>query len=790
MPLHFPGAWRLLDHGGLTMSHPATTHSLIFLVASLLMHLPTHAQGTYTNAVGGFAFEYDALKYSPRVGWDETFFSLDGTGRIHVEGESYRINPVNNWVYTYPPHCTRSDSVRVVGIYNARSGCSSDGDSGSTRGEGPDSVSTFTNAYGLTVFRFRLTYIETTNGNEKRSLTSPYYVVDISKGTWTRGLLISVSPGEYTTPEQEKELENIVKTVTAIESIPRVVMPKHTGKVEIGQWEQLPGPLGGRASHLVSHKRRLFTIVNQHLFVTSDNGVTWARGLSEFGNARVAALCSFQNRVIVASYEKGILMSTDDGVSWALADSTLKKDVVDNFLTVGDKVYAATSQGMLVSNDGRVWKRMGERLKAYVHLVAVQGATLVVGDSYGRLHISIDSGTTWNPTGEGVVIGVAQAFLLKGSSILACTNNGIFISPDRGKTWRLSNEGIGKTAVLALYEIESSMLVGTGKGLFKSNDGGQNWELTGVGISGRQVTSLAALGSSLFAGTDRGVYVSTDNGASWNATTPTRSFPSINALAVDDSTIFAGTDEGLFVSDDNGGAWKAIDPGLRNKYVRTLAVDRQGLVVGTFTDLFCTTNRGTKWTSLIDALRMSSCGSFLRWGNRWFAGTTDGVAVSLDSGKSWVPPDSLMNDAQVYALALAGGNLVAGTSKGAYVSRNKGNSWSWKSGVPSIDFLATKGDLIFAATWGGAFRSDDQGEHWTKINSGLQHIVTNRLAVDGNVVYASGPWGGVSRSRDDGEEWTQVFKTPEYDVVTSLAVNAHYLYAGTWQGGIWRMLLH
>jgi hypothetical protein len=196
------------------MANPKFSCSLIVFLALLLTSSQCRSQGTYTNPVGGFAMKYDALKYTLVVGWNETFFKLMQRNHIYLEGTSFRINPINNYLYPFKPHGSRSDSLCVVGIYQARCGCSSDGDSGSTDCPEPDSVSTYTSVSGLTVFKFHLKFVVNKNGTKKSSPIGPFYVLDISKDERTRGLLISFAPDELATPAQEKELDNLVHSVS------------------------------------------------------------------------------------------------------------------------------------------------------------------------------------------------------------------------------------------------------------------------------------------------------------------------------------------------------------------------------------------------------------------------------------------------------------------------------------------------------------------------------------------------------------------------------------------------
>jgi hypothetical protein len=71
--------------------------------------------------------------------------------------------------------------------------------------------------------------------------------------------------------------------------------------------------------------------------------------------------------------------------------------------------------------------------------------------------------------------------------------------------------------------------------------------------------------------------------------------------------------------------------------------------------------------------------------------------------------------------------------------------------------MAVSGTRIFAGTAGGMYRSDDDGRHWTAINTGLpsQECMVNALLVKGSTLFAGifSPGLGVYRSDDNGDTW-------------------------------------
>jgi photosystem II stability/assembly factor-like uncharacterized protein len=136
--------------------------------------------------------------------------------------------------------------------------------------------------------------------------------------------------------------------------------------------------------------------------------------------------------------------------------------------------------------------------------------------------------------------------------------------------------------------------------------------------------------------------------------------------------------------------------------------------------------------------------------------------------------DGLPNDASVHAITVHPDDpdtVLIGTTKGGYRSRNGGNKWE-RLGLPdpgadvwSITIHPTDRSTLYAG-YGptGVYRSDDGGEHWTKLpDPGLPDRVhmtfpcrVMRLDVSPaqpDEVYGCIEANGAMRSRDRGEHW-------------------------------------
>jgi hypothetical protein len=173
---------------------------------------------------------------------------------------------------------------------------------------------------------------------------------------------------------------------------------------------------------------------------------------------------------------------------------------------------------------------------------------------------------------------------------------------------------------------------------------------------------------------------------------------------------------------------------------------------------------------------------------------------SEDRGRTWKPlPATPAHPAGEFSPALRSvwflaesphdGTLLAGIDPaGLFVSRDRGATWTpvpglnhhqtrplWepaKGGFPVHSIHVDPGDSgrwYAAVSAGGAFRSDDAGDHWTPINAGVRaENRPDRFPEAGHnihrlVMHPARPerlyrqcYNGIYRSDDRGDHWTEI----------------------------------
>ncbi len=187
----------------------------------------------------------------------------------------------------------------------------------------------------------------------------------------------------------------------------------------------------------------------------------------------------------------------------------------------GDTWYAATNDGLFISNDhGRKW--YGGMVEGETEFIAVNGFTdgtvSLVGPK--RAFLSHDQGKSWSEvTYPKYVDGLYNLTASPDGSLWLATREGALRSTDGGQSWQHVLGGLPPREVLAVrYDARSQRLLATAvyvDAVFESKDGGHSWQRTpDAGVSIR--TAMEYQGRILAASTYSGLFLqqATDGGAS------------------------------------------------------------------------------------------------------------------------------------------------------------------------------------------------------------------------------------------------------------------------------------
>jgi photosystem II stability/assembly factor-like uncharacterized protein len=377
------------------------------------------------------------------------------------------------------------------------------------------------------------------------------------------------------------------------------------------------------------------------------------------------------------------------------------------------------------------WKFMGLPWAFVLSLVAHPAETQTIYAALGQeqgIYRSDDGGVSWTPRNLGLtsrnVNVVAHSW--QQEALLIGTDDGLWISRDRGDTWvRKHSRYQGKKVICALLSPHDPkfLLIGT------------------LRPGGSSVGAGTVLGLRVGASVDSGhLHLSRDDGATW----ATFAFESVNdaCIAYDDDRLayLASADGGLFRTRDSFETIErlAAFPAPHPLSVSLSPIDSRVAMVGTLrSGLFQTFDAGESWEKVesIGAVQVSRISFLNTKGDHILAATRSGVFESTNSGREWRAAGDGLDYAWCLAVTwLQGGTAVAGTSGGGiYLRRTNQKNWTPSNeGFPPAAGLVLAsggGQLLFAGTPIGLFRTRDSGSTWTLSASSSEAVTAIALAV-------------------------------------------------------------
>jgi photosystem II stability/assembly factor-like uncharacterized protein len=218
----------------------------------------------------------------------------------------------------------------------------------------------------------------------------------------------------------------------------------------------------------------------------------------------VFALASSGTYLYAGTFLGGLFVSNNNGQSWAPSDSGLSTSSVISLTTYGSDVLAGTyANGLFVSADsGASWTPT--RLRNFsVYALAAVGAGISAGTYGGGVFLSAIGDTSWAVMDSGLAAKNIFALASMGSTVIAGTlGGGMFLSTNAGANWTADDSGLTVLNINALIAVRTNFFAGTDIGIFRSTDAGKSWSRVDSLLPATPVYALAATGTNLFAGTN------------------------------------------------------------------------------------------------------------------------------------------------------------------------------------------------------------------------------------------------------------------------------------------------
>ena len=163
------------------------------------------------------------------------------------------------------------------------------------------------------------------------------------------------------------------------------------------------------------------------VYHSTNNGISWTAVNTGLTDSVVQCLTTSGSNLFAAT-GKGVFYSTNNGINWIHTKMTISN--VTSLAASGANLFAGTEGGgvLLTTNDGSSWAAVNEGLtNFYISSLAISGTNIFAGNVVG-VYLSTNSGTSWT----GVNSGFANANVMS----LAANGTNLFAGTDGQGVWR------------------------------------------------------------------------------------------------------------------------------------------------------------------------------------------------------------------------------------------------------------------------------------------------------------------------------------------------------------------
>ncbi len=440
-----------------------------------------------------------------------------------------------------------------------------------------------------------------------------------------------------------------------------------------------------------------------------------------------------------------------------------------------------------VGNSSR-WEPFGRGLPGYALTLAVATDPSRPGVLYaGTYHPpglwrSGDGGETWVRDDQGLENQPVFTLLWDPvrSRWWAGAGDGLYSRSNCRTSWQLVPD-LPRNPAYALAQDRAGRLylALAGTGLFLSADG-KSWSplpfalspVEGMGQPDAESKLLALAvspdGHDLYVGTaGDGLWISHDAGATWSSVFQIAD-DYVSALLVDPEAgawAYARTLKQVYRSDDGGRTWAPVPDLDKRAYSFALGADGAHYV-GLKGQVARSDDGGLHWTFFNNGLHPGTdvldLAVVCHDPARLYAAAWEGIYQSEDRGRTWRRCSEGLGNVEVDALAWdSQGRLLAGTRMGIYRRSPDTDEWEplsqgFRERRVHVFESDPEGQMFYAGTDGGLLRSEDGGQTWVEVTSGLTGRAMPDLAVDPRSpehLYVRLKFERVYESWDSGQNW-------------------------------------
>lgn len=483
-------------------------------------------------------------------------------------------------------------------------------------------------------------------------------------------------------------------------------------------------------------KRLIFTILGLATMVCASGQWSWINPTPPPNNFQ--SLVRTSGDIYVAAGDALIMRSEDGGSTWQFTEHANHRGFVKLFFLNPSLGFVAGENGLLMktTDEGKTWEIIPvETNDDFYDILFIDANKGYIASEDGSLFYTNDGGGSWSSqqifASEMPV--VTLSFPTQETGYAALSDGTLARTQNQGQTWQLIS-----TSIYDIYQIialdESTLILASDVGIHKSVDGGVNWQLKFSPPGGYGIESMFFLDNNTgFAlGSFDVLFRSVDGGENWSS------------FELPEEYFFSGYRKGLFFSDTNHG------------------------IISTYKKFFKVNLETEQWTQIQESIFDNIITGIVATNDTTYVAMGwNGIVRSVSNGRTWSSIEIPHANDQYLSISFvdellgfaAGQNNQLPDNKKGFIARTQDGGASWHHVgafdqiVRGIHFHGTAVGIAVGDD-GKIWKSDDQGNTWSELNSGVSTRLFGCYAISTTRMLASGSNGLVLLSENGGQSWS------------------------------------
>lgn len=533
---------------------------------------------------------------------------------------------------------------------------------------------------------------------------------------------------------------------------------------------------------------------------STDEGKHWAQQMSNTTSPITRLTYSrFAKTWLAIGAEGTALKSVDDGISWQKIDGLTFQALQKVQSIDATKTWLiAAEQNLWVSTDqGQHWHTAPIASNLSVtNITSFSSNNITLATtSGGELLLQTNDGWLKKPVSQGKYI---SALAHNNSTLVAATSDGwVFTSDNLGDTWLGRKLNDNYIATIVWHPTASRfVLAGSNATLFVSDTNGLDWQNIPTALTDDFETLISLENNNTVTALGIGSQTATismqDNSLRYSQKSLSGFVHSINWLP-SGRVITSGAEGWLKKSDSFGKSWEQVLASTSNSdylfSIKYLPESKILLAGGPPGVVFRSEDNGDTWEKVLEA-KEASDGHF----HTLITDTKREIVValaspgrvrySLDTGKTWKISDTDTSSHLYNGKANPETGTILAVGQNSVVQRSRDGALWQKSelsggeSLQAITFNPHTNTWFIGGEGGALWRSMDDAKTWQRLDSKTLRYIYNLAALKNNVLLATGNKGLILRSDDNGDSWHNIPSGLEENLRAPLEANSTIYISG------------